>query len=86
MISNMKKYILILASLAVLFTSCGKMLDVAPPNAITDEQIQDLLVNGTEAQRQMVLNAIASPMAKYFNYWNIPCGSTGALAPMTYCY
>ncbi len=83
----MKKYILILSSLAILFTtSCGKMLDVTPPNNITDEQIQDLLVNGTDAQRQMVLNAIASPMAKYFNYWNIPCGSTGALAPMTYCY
>ena len=84
---NMKKYILILCSLvALLATSCGKMLEVTPPNNITDEQIQDLLVNGTEAQRQMVLNAIASPMAKYFNYWNIPCGSTGALAPMTYCY
>ena len=83
----MKKYILIICSLvALLATSCGKMLEVTPPNNITDEQIQDLLVNGTEAQRQMVLNAIASPMAKYFNYWNIPCGSTGALAPMTYCY
>ena len=83
----MKKYILILGSLvALLATSCGKMLEVTPPNNITDEQIQDLLVNGTDAQRQMVLNAIAAPMAKYFNYWNIPCGSTGALAPMTYCY
>ena len=83
----MKKYILILAFLgALLATSCGKMLEVTPPNAITDEQIQELLVNGTDAQRQMVLNAIAAPMVKYFNLWNIPCGSTGALAPMTYCY
>ena len=83
----MKKYILVLGSLAALVaTSCGKMLEVTPPNAITDEQIQELLVNGTDAQRQLVLNAIAAPMAKYFNYWNIPCGSTGALAPMTYCY
>lgn len=81
----MKKYILILSALTVL-VSCGKMLDVTPPNAITEEQVQNLMVNGTEAQQQMVLNAIASPMVKYFNYWNIPCGSTGALAPMTYCY
>ena len=81
----MKKYILILSALTVLY-SCGKMLDVTPPNAITEEQVQDLMVNGTDAQKQMVLNAIASPMVKYFNMWNIPCGSTGALAPMTYCY
>jgi len=87
MIEIMKKYVLILCSLvALLATSCGKMLEVTPPNNITDEQVQDLLVNGTDAQRQLVLNAIAAPMAKYFNYWNIPCGSTGALAPMTYCY
>ena len=46
MTAIMKKYILILSSLAILFTtSCGKMLDVTPPNNITDEQIQDLLVN-----------------------------------------
>ena len=81
----MKKYILILSALTVLY-SCGKMLDVTPPNAITEEQVQELMVNGTDAQKQMVLNAIASPMVKYFNMWNIPCGSTGALAPMTYCY
>ena len=84
----MKKYILIASSVVALAmaSSCGKMLEVAPPNAITEEQIQDLMVNGTDAQKQLVLNAIAAPMVKYFNYWNIDCGSTGALAPMTYCY
>ena len=84
---NMKKYILILGSLAALFaTSCGKMLEVTPPNAITDEQVNWLMENGTDQQKQAVPASIAAPMVKYFNLWNIPCGSTGALAPMTYCY
>ena len=61
MTADMKKYILILSALTVLY-SCGKMLDVTPPNAITEEQVQELMVNGTDAQKQMVLNAIASPM------------------------
>lgn len=86
---NMKKIISIFCC-SILFlglASCGKMLDVAPPNALTDEQIKDLLTNGTDAQKQMVLNAIASPMAKYFNLWHIDSPvSAGVLAPMVYCY
>lgn len=84
----MKAYKLIVAGVLglVMASSCGKMLDVTPPNKITDEQIQKILQEGTDQQKQMIMNAIASPMAKYFNYWNIDCGSTGALAPMTYCY
>ena len=84
---NMKKYILILVCLVAVFaTSCSKMLEVTPPNNITEEQIQDIMKNGTDQQKTAVLNGIAAPMVKYFNHWNIPCGSTGALAPMTYCY
>ena len=83
----MKKYILILGSLVALFAaSCSKNLEVTPPNNITEEQIQYIMENGTAQQKEAVLNGIAAPMVKYFNYWNIPCGSTGALAPMTYCY
>lgn len=86
----MKKIISILVC-SILFlalaSSCAKMLDVAPPNDLTDEQISELLLNGSDAQKQMVLNAIASPMAKYFNFWKIEApGNTGALAPMVYCY
>ena len=84
---NMKKYILILGSLAALLVvSCGKMLEVTPPNAITDEQVNFLMENGTDQQKQAIPASISAPMVKYFNMWNIPCGSTGALAPMTYCY
>lgn len=86
---NMKKIRSILSCSILLLglMSCGKMLDIAPPNALTDEQIKDLLLNGTDAQKQLVPKAIASPMAKYFNFWKIDApGNTGALAPMTYCY
>lgn len=83
----MKKYILILGSLVALFAaSCSKNLEVTPPNAITDEQIQDIIDNGTADQKKGFLAGVCAPMIKYFNLWNIPCGSTGALAPMTYCY
>ena len=84
----MKKSILILTSVLGMFvaSSCAKQLEVTPPNKIYDEQIQDLMENGSTDQKNLVLNAIASPFAKYLNYWAIDCGSTGALAPMTYCY
>lgn len=84
----MKKILVILASAAALFSasSCGKQLEVTPPNAIYDEQIQDILQGTDESKKQLVLQGIAAPMVKYFNLWNIQSGSTGALAPMTYCY
>lgn len=83
----MKKVIVILASAAALFSasSCGKMLEVTPPNAIYDEQIQDILNGTDESKKQLVLNALASPFAKYFNFWGAPMPG-GVLAPMTYCY
>lgn len=84
----MKKILLIASSVLGMFAaaSCAKNLEVTPPNAFTDEQIQEILKNGSKDKQELVLNAIAAPMIKYFNFWNIDCGSTGALAPMTYCY
>ena len=83
----MKKVIVILASVAAIFSasSCGKLLEVTPPNAIYDEQIQDILNGTDESKKQLVLNALASPFAKYFNHWGSPMPG-GVLAPMTYCY
>lgn len=88
MLMNMKKITIIAAAVLGLFatSSCAKMLEVAPPNKITDDQIQNILINGSDEQRELISNATAAPFAKYFNFWNIDCGSTGALAPMTYCY
>lgn len=83
----MKKVIVILASVAAIFSasSCGKLLEVTPPNAIYDEQIQDILNGTDESKKQLVLNALASPFVKYFNHWGSPMPG-GVLAPMTYCY
>lgn len=83
----MKKVIVILATAAAIFTasSCAKQLEVTPPNAIYDEQIQDILNGTDEAKKQLVLNALAAPFAKYFNHWGSPMPG-GVLAPMTYCY
>ena len=83
----MKKVIVILASAAAIFSasSCAKQLEVAPPNAIYDEQIIEILNGTDEAKKQLVLNAVASPFAKYFNLWGSPMPG-GVLAPMTYCY
>ena len=83
----MKKVIVILASVAAIISasSCGKLLEVTPPNAIYDEQIQDILNGNDESKKQLVLNALASPFAKYFNHWGSPMPG-GVLAPITYCY
>ena len=84
----MKKVIILtLSVLAATFavSSCGKMLDVAPPNSITDEQIADLMLNGDAATQQKILAQIATGTQRYFNVYAIPNVGTGALAPSTYC-
>ncbi len=84
---KMKKIFVILASVAGLFSvsSCASKLDVTPQNNIYDEQIQDILENGSAEKQQLVMNAIAAPMVKYFNFWGSPMPG-GALAPTEYCY
>ena len=74
----MKKSILVLgAFIGLLATSCGKMLVVTPPNAIYDEQIQELLAQGGE-QAEQIINSFASPLPKYFDLTNIAIGSGSA--------
>ncbi len=82
-----KAIILTLSAILGVFaaSSCGKMLDVAPPNNITDEQISDLMVNGSAETQAKILAQIATGIQQYFNVWAIPNVGTGALAPSTYC-
>lgn len=83
----MKKIILIVSvALGLSATySCSKMLDIAPLNNITDEQITGLMVNGSDENKAKILGQIATGIQQYFNIYAIPNVGTGALAPSTYC-
>lgn len=57
----MKKYILGLCVVASLvFASCNDQLDVAPPNNITDEQIQEILKSGDETRIQLIMSGLVA--------------------------
>ena len=63
----MKKISIILSVLGmVAFASC-KSLDVAPPNSITDEQVQEILNGTDEAKIDMVITAIGNNLQNNFN-------------------
>lgn len=83
----MKKLIILASAVLGLITvsSCGDQLNVTPPNNIYDEQIQELLLHGTDEQKEAILGQIASGLSIYLNFYNIPNVGTGALAPSTYC-
>lgn len=64
---NMKKISIILSVLGMIaFASC-KSLDVAPPNSITDEQVQNILNGTDEAKIDMVITAIGNNLQNNFN-------------------
>lgn len=66
----MKRSFIALFTAAVVVagtTSCASKLNVTPPNAITDEQVWNLIENGTDAQKTAVINSFAAPMTGYFN-------------------
>ena len=60
-----------------LAASCSGMLDITPPNSITDEQVQDILANGTDDQKKLVMSSLVNPMINYMSVVNIPSGNTG---------
>lgn len=85
----MKKALIIFSAIAVLasVSSCNSYLDITPPNSITDEQVMDLLYNGTDAQKAAIVNGIVSALPKYFNLNDNSYGSsTGAANTMRYSY
>ena len=70
----MKKIIIGLALISTLaYTSC-KSLEVAPPNAITDEQVRELLATGDATQVTNILNSIGSGLETYLNYSGVYTG------------
>lgn len=79
----MKKLIILASAVAGIFmaSSCGKMLEVTPPNNIYDEQIEALIAQGGEKAEE-IINMFAGPMPQYFNYVNIGIGS-GSANPST---
>src|SRR5574344_906491 len=64
----MKKIIYSMAALlAITFVNSCQTLEVAPPNNITDEQIQDMLKNGDESIQTLILNVVGSGLQSNFN-------------------
>lgn len=55
----MKKYLIALSALAFATTSCYEKLNIAPPNAITNEMIQEMLMTATEDETKTILGAIS---------------------------
>lgn len=55
------------ALLAITFVNSCQTLEVAPPNNITDEQIQDMLKNGDESIQTLILNVVGSGLQSNFN-------------------
>ncbi len=81
----MKKYltgICIVASL--VFSSCDDNLDVAPPNSITDEQIQEILKSGNESQIQLIMSGLVANLDGNFRINGTFSGfSNNATNPLT---
>ncbi len=81
----MKKFkIFSIASIVLLMSSCASKLEVTPPNNITDEQIQDMIFNGTEETRQMIMSALTTKLISYMNYAGI--NGVGSSDPRYYSY
>ena len=58
----MKKYLIALALVGFATTSCYEKLNIAPPNAITNEQVQELLKTADDEAVQTILGAIANTL------------------------
>lgn len=62
----MKKILTILA-VCTVFAACSDKLDVAPPNSLTDEQIQSLLSKGDQSTIDGILGGIANNIPRQIN-------------------
>lgn len=85
----MKKIIKSIAFFAgvAFFASCADKLNVTPPNNIYEEQIMNILENGSNADKKNILTLIGNPLVQYFNNYdrNNVC-STGSANVMNYSY
>ncbi len=82
----MKKYILCIsvAVIALVFASCSDQLDVAPPNNLTDEQIQEILASGDEVKIQMIMKGLVADLDANFRLAGNYSGfSSNPLNPLT---
>ena len=67
----MKKYIKNICgalALTAAFTACDSKLDVHNPGALTDEQIENILANGTDEERELVLGGLVQNLKGYVCY------------------
>jgi len=64
----MKKFIkgICTAIVGLILASCNDNLDVAPPNSITDEQIQEILASGDETKIQLIMSGLVSNLSANF--------------------
>ena len=62
----MKKYLIALSLVGLATTSCYEKLNIAPPNAITDEQVQALLKTADEATVVTILGGMADNIPTLF--------------------
>jgi len=69
----MKKYLLSLITGLFIFSSCADKLDLAPENAITQEQIMALLASGDQAKIDLVIGGLASNLP---NWWHRNLGGS----------
>ena len=80
---NMKKYVIIIAAVVLTAVSCSKELDVTPPNAITNEQVLQLLENSDDATRETILGGMAASLPLFITQ---PLGGAGSLDYRHYHY
>lgn len=66
----MKKILIYLLG-GMVMVSCSEKLNVAPPNNITDEQIQELLRSGDDETIELVLGGMANNMPRIINFSGI---------------
>ena len=57
----MKKYLIALALVGFATTSCYEKLNIAPPNRITNDQIQELLKSNPE-KAEAIMSRVEPPM------------------------
>ena len=63
----MKKYLIALSVLAFATTSCYEKLNIAPPNSITNEMVQELLKTADETTVTTVMGAIADALPPHMH-------------------